>query len=274
MPPIPLEDNFNDILGKAIRGRKLDRDALAARAGLLPGALQQLLGGEFDEQGVRQLAPLLDLGTETLVAIGQETYHPQVQAPEGLVGVNTPYADFHVNAYLVWDPATRKAVVFDTGSDLAPLLQEAEARGLDIALILVTHTHNDHIMCLDALREATGAPAYSSELESAKGTVPLKEGQRFQVGGLEIEALRTTGHSRGGTSYRVTGLATPLVVVGDALFAGSMGGGVVSYEDALANNRRALFSLPDETIVCPGHGPLTTIGLEKRHNPFYPEFNS
>ncbi|MNU11005.1 putative metallo-hydrolase [compost metagenome] len=52
-----------------------------------------------------------------------------------------------------------------------------------------------------------------------------------------------------------------------------MGGGVVSYEDALANNRREVFSLPDETIVCPGHGPLTTIGLEKQHNPFYPEFN-
>ncbi|MBO9541413.1 MBL fold metallo-hydrolase [bacterium] len=273
MPPIPLEDNFNDILGKAIRGRKHDRDALAAQAGLAPASLLRLLDGEFDEPGVRQLAPLLDLGTETLVAIGKEAYHPGIGAPEGLLGFNTPYADFFVNAYLVWDPATRKAVVFDTGSDLTPLLEEAKARGLDIVLILVTHTHQDHIMCLDALIEATGAPAYASELEPAKGAATLTAGQRFQVGGLTIEARKTTGHSRGGTSYVVTGLEKPLVVVGDALFAGSMGGGVVSYEDALANNRREVFTLPDETIICPGHGPLTTIGLEKQHNPFYPEFN-
>jgi glyoxylase-like metal-dependent hydrolase (beta-lactamase superfamily II) len=71
----------------------------------------------------------------------------------------------------------------------------------------------------------------------------------------------------------VTGLAKPLVVVGDALFAGSMGGGMVSFADALANNRSQIFTLADETVICPGHGPLTTVGLEKRHNPFYPEFN-
>jgi glyoxylase-like metal-dependent hydrolase (beta-lactamase superfamily II) len=60
--------------------------------------------------------------------------------------------------------------------------------------------------------------------------------------------------------------------VGDALFAGSMGGGMVSWEQALRTNRAQLFSLPDDTIVVPGHGPLTTIGEEKAHNPFYPEF--
>lgn len=273
MQPIPLEDNFNDILGKAIRGRKTDRDALISRAGLAQASLRQLLDGEFDEQGVRHLAPLLDLGTETLVAIGKEAYYPGVGAPEGLLGFNTPYADFFVNAYLVWDPATRKAVVFDTGSDCSALLKAAEARKLTIELILVTHTHHDHIMCLAPLMQATGAPAYASELEPAKGAATLKGGQRFQVGSLSIEARRTTGHSRGGTSYVATGLEKPLVVVGDALFAGSMGGGVVSYEDALANNRREIFTLPDETVICPGHGPLTTVGLEKRHNPFYPEFN-
>jgi glyoxylase-like metal-dependent hydrolase (beta-lactamase superfamily II) len=61
-------------------------------------------------------------------------------------------------------------------------------------------------------------------------------------------------------------------VVGDAIFAGSMGGGLVSYADALANNRKSIFTLPDDTVICPGHGPLTTVGEEKQHNPFYPEF--
>ena len=67
----------------------------------------------------------------------------------------------------------------------------------------------------------------------------------------------------------MSGLPRLLAIVGDALFAGSMGGGLVSYDDALRNNREQILSLPDDTILCPGHGPLTTVGEEKRHNPFF-----
>ncbi len=76
----------------------------------------------------------------------------------------------------------------------------------------------------------------------------------------------------GGTTYVISGLAAPVAVVGDALFAGSMGGGMISYDDALKNNREKIMTLPDETILCPGHGPMTTVAEEKRHNPFFPEF--
>ena len=92
------------------------------------------------------------------------------------------------------------------------------------------------------------------------------------MGALRLETRLTSGHSVGGITYVVSGLARPVAVVGDALFAGSMGGGMVSYADALANNRRHILSLPDPTVVCPGHGPLSTVGEEKQHNPFFPEF--
>jgi len=65
-----------------------------------------------------------------------------------------------------------------------------------------------------------------------------------------------------------------VAVVGDSLFAGSMGGGMISYFEALENNRAKVFSLPNETVLCPGHGPLTTVGEEKQHNPFFPEFQN
>lgn len=273
MPPIPLEDHYNDILAKAMRGRKLRPEALAAEAGLEPEAVKRLLDGAFDEAAARRLAPLLDLGEETLVASGRGSYKPEVQAPDGLLGFNTAFEDYFVNAYLVWDPESREAIAFDTGSDCQPMLDAARDRGLTIKLILLTHTHPDHIMRLAALKAETGAPAYVSAAEPTEGAEPLEPGRTFTVGKLRIEARKTTGHSRGGTSYVVRGLARPLVVVGDALFAGSMGGGIVSYEDALANNRREIFTLPDETVICPGHGPLTEVGLEKRHNPFYPELN-
>lgn len=272
MSTIPLEDNFNDVLAKALHGLKVSPEDAAARAGLEAPSLKRLLEGEFDESSVRKVAPILDLGEGQLVTLGQQAYTPEVTPPEGLLGFNTPYADFFVNAYLVWDPKTKQAVIFDTGTDGEAIVRAAEERDLTICLILVTHTHHDHIMCLEALRERTGAPAYVSSQEPTPGAEPFPEGRVFQVGGLTIQPLKTSGHSKGGTSYYVTGLSKPLVVVGDALFAASMGRGNVSYQDALANNRREIFSLPDETIICPGHGPLTTVGLEKRHNPFYPEF--
>ncbi len=65
---------------------------------------------------------------------------------------------------------------------------------------------------------------------------------------------------------------TPIAVVGDAMFAGSMGGGMVSFSEALKNNREKILTLSDQTVLCPGHGPLTTVGQEKVHNPFFPEF--
>lgn len=273
MPTIPLEDNYEDILAKALRGRKLTRDGLAAQLGLDPAAVRGLFDGEFDEATARHVAPVLELGAERLVAIARRTYHPVADAPEGLLGFNTPYEDYFVNAYLVWDPHSRQAIAFDTGSDCTAMLEAARERELTIALILLTHTHRDHIMALEALKAATGATAYVSREEPTPGAEAFEPGRRFEAGALAVESRRTTGHSRGGTSYVVNGLATPLVVVGDALFAGSMGGGIVSYEDALANNRRELLSLAAETIVCPGHGPLTTVGQERRHNPFYPELN-
>ncbi|MDD4932907.1 MAG: MBL fold metallo-hydrolase, partial [Methylacidiphilaceae bacterium] len=84
-----------------------------------------------------------------------------------------------------------------------------------------------------------------------------------------IRTLLTNGHSAGGITYLVAGGARPLAIVGDSLFAGSMGGGNVSYADALRNNREKILTLPGQTVICPGHGPLTTVEEEREHNPFF-----
>ena len=89
-----------------------------------------------------------------------------------------------------------------------------------------------------------------------------------------VETLLTMGHSPGGVTYFIKGLAEPLAIVGDSIFAGSMGSGRVSYADALRNNRDKVLTLPDKTIICPGHGPLTTVGEQKRCNPFFPGFTA
>jgi len=149
------------------------------------------------------------------------------------------------------------------------MLDRVAKEKLAVKLILLTHAHTDHIADLGRLKKETRAPVYISERESIPGAETISEGHEFNVGNLKIKALLTWGHSRGGMTFLITGLARPIAIVGDSIFSGSMGGGNVSYKDAIKNNLEKILTLPDETIICPGHGPMTTVGEEKRHNPFF-----
>lgn len=273
MAVIPLEDNFSDIFAKAQRGLRVADAELARRAGVSIAEVSAVKSGQVDEALIRKLAASLNLGPDALVASVKQAWQPNNQPPlNGFAAFNTPFGDMTVNAYLVFDPKTREAAAFDTGADGDPMLQFIRDKGLTLKLILLTHTHTDHVFDLDRLRESTGARAFASERELLPDAEPFADGKTFSMGGLKIETRRTSGHARGGTTFVVNGLAKRLAVVGDALFAGSMGGGLVDYEEALRTNRANIFTLPDDTIVCPGHGPLTTVGEEKLHNPFFPEF--
>jgi glyoxylase-like metal-dependent hydrolase (beta-lactamase superfamily II) len=174
-----------------------------------------------------------------------------------------------VNAYLVWDPASRAAAAIDTGADCSEMVRFANREKLSVKLILLTHAHADHVADLPRLREETGGDVFAPAREAVPGAEPIEEGKRFRLGDLHIDTRLTWGHSPGGMTFVVTGLARPIAIVGDSLFAGSMGGGNVSYNDALRNNLEKILTLPDETIICPGHGPMTTVGEEKAHNPFF-----
>ena len=271
MAPIPLEDSFTDILGKTQRGLKLSDEAVAKTAGVSVDDFLRAKGGEIHEPILLKLAAALGLGPSRLLDSARKVWQPLPVRVAGLAQFNTPYEDMTVNSYLSWHPQDREAVAFDTGADCRPMLDFAKAEGLRITLILLTHIHPDHILALDKLKAATGAPARVSVLEPTPGAEPFSLPQTFQAGRLGIEARRTSGHAAGGITYVLSGLERPVAVVGDALFAGSMGGGIVSFAEALANNRTQILTLPDSTVICAGHGPLTTLGEEKRHNPFYPE---
>jgi len=267
---IPLEDNVSDIIGKAQRGFGLSDSQLAERSGVSAEKIRKLRDGDCDDNVVERVAPILKLNAAALRKLASGNWDPEsIGETQGLAQFNTTYGDMTVNAYLAWDPATREAVAFDTGADCGGMLQRIERENLTVKLILLTHAHPDHVADLHRLRKATDAPIYISRLEEAEGAEAITEGKRFRVGSLEIEARLTSGHSPGGMTFVVDGLSRPVAIVGDSLFAGSMGGGNVSYEDALRNNREKILTLPEETIICPGHGPLTTVGKEKRDNPFF-----
>lgn len=272
---IPLEDGYQDILGKAQRGLSLSSEVLAREAAVPLDDYNRVRSGEFNEEIVRKVAPLLQLHPDRLVAIAKGEYHPKQHHPPGLDRATTAFDGGTVNAYAVWDPATKEAALFDTGTDAGPLLQIVREHGLKAKYLFITHIHNDHIAELPNVIRETGVPAYVHQSTDIGGVKTFEWGRVFPLGGLTVETRQTTGHCDGGTTYVVSGpaLEVPIAVVGDALFAGSIGGGMVSYDDALKTDRQSLFTLPDQTVVASGHGPLTTIGKEKENNPFFPEFH-
>lgn len=266
---LPLEDAYNDILGKAHRGLKIAPETLAEKIGVPLPKYQSVLEGEFDEDIVCKAAPHLGLDAERLSALGKKEYHPNLSAvPATLATATTDFDGGTVNAYVVWDPASKEAAIFDTGMDATPLLQIVEKNGLSPKYVLITHSHMDHIIDLPRLAKAFRAPVFAHE--SVDGSKTFEWGGTFSLGGLHIETRQTTGHAADGTTFIISGLETPVAIVGDAIFAGSMGGGIISYEEALHTNRKNILTLADDTILCPGHGPLTTVAKEKANNPFFP----
>ena len=266
---IPLEDFFNDVVSKAQRGLSLTDEALAEKAGVSVEQLAAVKAGGLDKPTLMKLAPALGLHAQALVTMAEAGWFPQPVELAGLTQCNTTYHDMTVNAYLVWDTVSLEAAVFDTGATASPLIAKIQELGLKLIYLFLTHTHADHVADIPAL----SAPiVLISERETHPAAQTFIPGTTWQLGSLSIQSRSTWGHSVGGTTYVVNGLAHPIAIVGDAIFASSMGGAPISYADALLTNRKEIFSLPDDTIIAPGHGPLTTVRDERAHNPFYPEF--
>ena len=266
---IPLEDNFTDVIGKAQRGLGISDSQVAEKSGVEIEAIRKVGAGKPDRLTLQRIAPALQLNSEALIDLAEGKFQPNEIQLDGLAFFDTPYHDVRVNAYLVWDPASKEAVAFDSGATCSSMLDFAQENGLTIKLILLTHAHPDHVADLDRLAETTDAPVYLSSREKVHGAQSIEEGKCFTVGRLTIESRLTWGHSPGGMTFVVRGLKRPVAIVGDSLFAGSMGGGDVSYQEAVENNLKKILTLPDDTVLCPGHGPMTTVAEEKKHNPFF-----
>ncbi|HEX2853842.1 MAG TPA: MBL fold metallo-hydrolase [Opitutaceae bacterium] len=272
MPRIPLEDNFDDVINKAQRGLKISDEDLATRAEVTAADLAAVKSGKIIDAVIRRVARHLRLSPDGLEALAYKKWYPQQAIfPAGFAAFNTPHGDMTVNSYLVWDARAKIAAAFDTGGNCQAMLDILRSDDLKLRYIFLTHTHEDHVADLPRLAAETKAEVWSSELEPAPiaGAKTFKENAHFHIGPLAIKTLLTSGHSPGLTTFYITGLSWPLAIVGDAVFASSMGGTATHYPEQLRNNREKIFSLPNDTVIAPGHGPLTTLGQEKKNNPFF-----
>lgn len=191
------------------------------------------------------------------------------------------------NCYIVWCENTKKSAVIDPGGDPARILAAIQKEGLSVEAIINTHGHADHVMANTKIQEATSAPLWihaadaemlgsgSRNLSAFLGGAiscgtadrKLKDGDVLQIGDFSLQVLHTPGHTPGGICL----LAGKTVFVGDTLFAESIGrtdfpGG--SYSQLIQSIKDKLLVLSDDVKVYPGHGPSTTIGWERRQNPF------
>jgi hydroxyacylglutathione hydrolase len=177
------------------------------------------------------------------------------------------------NCYVVGCEETREAAVIDPGmeseAEAEPIMDFIKQNSLHIKYIINTHGHPDHVAGNTIMKEATGAPIliHESNSEHVQADRKLRDGDILQVGTLKLKVLHTPGHTKDGISL----LGDNVVFTGDALFAGSVGrtdfaGG--SFQELINSIKTKLLPLPDSFKVYSGHGPPTTIGDEKRRNPF------
>lgn len=184
------------------------------------------------------------------------------------------------NVYLAACTQAGQAALFDAGGFERQVLERTREKGFEVRYIFITHNHYDHTGGLEEYMGAyprcrvvsAGAVCGGSAADDAQ------DGRTFPLGELAIEARRVPGHTDDSTGYVLSPVSESarckidrqVLFSGDALFAGSVGGtfGADSHDKEIAGIREQFLSLPESTIVCPGHGPCTTIGIEKRYNPF------
>lgn len=276
-----LEDHFGDIVGKARYGKGLSLDALAGLSGLSDERLSALEEGRRPTgKEVDTLAPLLDLDGKRLRDIAEEKWHPRSlpkRIEEWVYPLQGYIGSYPVWGYLLFDRGLGEAVLIDTAYDPIKVLKTLDQQRLRLACILLTHAHMDHIGGLREIQQATNATVYIHPNEEATlgkplraGDHPVQEGALLEMGEIKIRALSTPGHTEGGTSYLFE--ERGIAFVGDALFAGSVGRSrsPQSYLTLISGIQKKILSLPEQTLLFPGHGPATTVGEEKQHNPFFP----
>lgn len=195
---------------------------------------------------------------------------------------------FQTNCYIVMDSETCEGYVIDPGSEPGKIMKAAESAGLECLGVLCTHGHMDHVGAAKKVADRTGAPVFVNRNDSAvlKGEArglgdrlgslvvsrpsrveDLNEGDELGFGEHVIETRATPGHTPGSVSF----VCGDRIFCGDLLFQGSVGrtdlkGG--SMKELLDSVKNKVFTLPDDTVVLPGHGPATTVAEEKRRNPF------
>ena len=271
-----LEDEFVDIVRKAKRGNRIDNAAIGAATGLPLEDLKAWEDGKRvpDEDAARAIARVLQLDPGKLADAAARRWEPHVALPPDVR--HHPQDPHPSNGYLFFLDDGKTAALIDPAGIPANLMRAINEGPYTLRYILITHKHADHCdATADVARAFPQAQIVMHSLDVhaigplAKSALLLRDGETLPFGDdAAIRMLHTPGHTDGSSSFLFRGS----LFSGDTLFAASVGGAYgdnSTYRDILNSVRSKFFTLPDDTVVMPGHGPPSTIALEKQHNPFF-----
>jgi glyoxylase-like metal-dependent hydrolase (beta-lactamase superfamily II) len=274
-----LEDDFCDIVKKARMGQGLSITDLAGRTGLPAGDITVLerAGRQPTKAEIGALASALQLRTEPLTQIALDGWGPA--QPASIGSVETVMGDiggYAVKGYVLHDGG--EALFVDTAYNAEAMLEILDRKQLKLTGVCLTHGHQDHAGGLDVILQHWRVPVYLGNQDtSLLGWRPSRDllvspddGRAIPVGRLTVRCMTTPGHTPGGICYQVEKGTQDVCFVGDTLFAGSIGRSnpFSLYPVHLESVRRRVLTLPEHTILLPGHGPATTVREERLHNPF------
>lgn len=276
-----LEDELGDVLDKAIRMHDRTEADIAASAGIAEDRLHTIIdyGDEhLDPSELARLAAVLELNPRGLAALASDHYPlPQISGlPFCLYPLRMTHGIGVANAYLVADCCADSGILFDTGTGEEALWRVWPRKIKRLSAVFITHGETEHCGGLAAVRRRfPDVPVFGPATTVAGAPlrmVSLSDGAKIEESGFAITTRATPGHAEGHHCYLVTVPNAPhgpvLAVTGDLLFAGSIGGAFYC-RDRLRRSVAGLFrDLPEDTVIAPGHGPLTTIANERRFNPF------
>jgi hydroxyacylglutathione hydrolase len=270
-----LEDHLGDIIRKARMAANVASDAAAHAAGIDAAKLADLekTGAAPAAFNYVALGKLIGIDGAKLERIARGWLPRPVDLGQWReLRVLTTTAEYAVNNFLVWDEVTREAALFDAGWDAAPALELIASNELQLKHFFLTHTHEDHIAGLAKIREAHPKVRLHSSNKGAPPDQRNRANDFLHLGSLRITNRDTPGHAEDGVTYIIGNFpedAPNVAIVGDCIFAGSMGRGFQSADLLRQKVREQILSLPGSTLICPGHGPLTTVEEEKANNPFF-----
>jgi hydroxyacylglutathione hydrolase len=271
---MPLEDELGDIVQKARDGKAWSREDLVRETDLSEDYIQRIEKYQLTpmDSDVLKLASALDLNGPALIEIAQERWEPAKPAEDlefDLVCLKVFMGEYPVNCYLLCCKVTGETAVVDTGANPKIIINKARDMGVRPNRVLLTHAHPDHAGGLEELSKAFDCPTYIDHKEpKPKGSDNfkiIKDGDELAIGKLKVKCIETPGHTVGGVSY----LINESLISGDVIFAGSMGRANSSWRDLFSSITQKVLRLPNDTGIFPGHGPCTTVGQEKEHNPFF-----
>ena len=275
-PRLALEDDPADVLRKAQRGAGIDIPELAHRTGIDEDVVQAWRSGDAvpSEDQARAVAGILRLDPGRFADSMARRWYPGADLPSYVR--HHPHDPHPSNGYLFFLRDGKSAALVDPAGYPKTLLAAVNEGPYALRYILITHKHADHCdATADVARAFPGAQIvmHRSDVKAigplARRALDVVDGDELPFGeGAAIRMLHTPGHTDGSSCF----LFRSTVFTGDTLFAGSVGGifaDTSSYDDLIANVNTKLFTLDDETVVMPGHGPPSTIAAERAHNPFF-----